>query len=171
MKAAPRRVRLIAAAALVVAVVASAALHVWSEGKDGMRASDDALAKNDARAAIAGAKRAAQARLPGSPFPDRGRDRLRTLAREAEERGDPETATAGWRALRAACASTTVGAPDPCVREADDGIARLAARAGTTDTAAEDDVSPPAWLPLAVLLGVIGLVVLVDRGARVATRS
>ena len=162
-------VRLVAAAALVVAVLVSAGAHIYAEGRDAMRASDDAIARGEPKAAITPAKRAAQARLFGSPFPGRGKDRLRTIAREAEDRNDAETATAAWRALRAACASTAVGAPDPCAREADDGIARLAARAGATDTAAEDDASPSAWLPLAVLVGVIALVVLVDRGTRLAT--
>lgn len=168
MKRPPERggVRLAAAGALVFAVLASAGGHLWLEGRNGMRASDAALAAGDPRAAIAEAKRAAQSRLPGSPFPGRGRDRLASLAREAEAHGDADTAVAGWRALRAACASTTLGGPGACARDADDGIARLAARAGATDAQGEDDPSPPAWLPVLVVLGAIALVVLADRGSR-----
>lgn len=161
--------RLVAAGALAVAVLASASVHLWMEGRDGMRASDEALAGGDRRAAIAAAKRAAQARLPGSPFPARGRERLAALSREAEAHGDCATATVGWRSLRAACASTTLGAPQACARDADDGIARLAVRAGTGDAQGEDDTSPPSWLPLVVVLAAVALVLLAGRGSRLPT--
>lgn len=128
-----------------------------------MEASDQSLSKGDPRSAITSAKEASQARVPFSPYPDRGKQRLREIARSAEERADFEIATIAFRALRAACASTTVGRPEPCTAEADLGLERIAARSGIAAAPKEDESSPPLWLPILVIVGIIGLVLGANR--------
>jgi len=157
------RRNLILAAILTVAILASALLHVWFRGKHAMEASDQALSKGDPRSAVTSAKEAAQARVPFSPYPERGKQRLREIAQNAEERADFDTAVIAFRALRAVCASSAVGRPEPCADEADLGLERIAARSGIASAPKEDDSSPPVLLPIFIMVGLIGLVVAANR--------
>jgi hypothetical protein len=157
------RRNLILSAILTLAVLVGAFAHVWLRGKHAMEASDQALSKGDPRAAITSAKEAAQSKAPFSPYPGRGKQRLREIAQNAEERADFDMAVIAFRALRAVCTSTSVGRPEACADEADLGLERIAARSGIPSAPKEDDTSPPVWLPIAVMIGLIGLVVAANR--------
>ena len=154
---------LLFAGLLSLTLFAGAFLHVFQRGKNAMDASDRALAKGELRSAITSAKEATQARMPFSPYPERGKQRLREIAQSAEERSDFDIATIAYRSLRAACASTSAGRLEPCAAEADLGLERISARTGIASAPVEEDTSPPAWLPLAIMLGLIGIVVAVNR--------
>ena len=67
---------------------------------------DEALARSDRDAARVHYRRAARWYAPGNPFSTDALDRLAGMAREAEERGDAETALSCWRAVRGAILST-----------------------------------------------------------------
>jgi hypothetical protein len=157
------RRNLILASLLTIAILVSAFVHVWLRGKHAMEASDQALSKGDPRTAITSAKEAAQARMPFSPFPERGKQRLREIAQSGEERADFDTAVIAFRALRAVCSSSAVGRPDACADEADLGLERIAARSGIATAPKEDDTSPPLLLPIFIMLGIIGLVLAANR--------
>lgn len=162
----PGRRNLLFAALLALAVLASAFAHVFRRGKQAIEASDAAEARGDLRSAVESAKEAAQSRAPLSPYPDRGKERLRTVAAAAEARADWDTATLAWRALRAACASSAVGRRQACADEADLGLERVAARSGVAMAPKQDDVSPPAWLPVLVLAGIGGLLLAANRARK-----
>lgn len=157
------RRNLVLAAILTVAILVSALVHVWLRGKHAMEASDAALSKGDPRTAITHAKEAAQARAPFSPYPERGKQRLHDIAQNGEERADFDTATIAYRALRAVCASSAVGRPQPCAEEADLGLERIAARTGIPVAPDEVDTSPPLLLPIFIMVGLIGLVLAANR--------
>lgn len=154
---------LVFAGLLSLALLASAFIHVFHRGKRAMEASDQALAKGDLRSAVTAAKEATQAKMPFSPYPERGKQRLREIAQSAEERADFDIATIAFRSLRAVCASTTAGRLEPCAAEADLGLERISARTGIASAPVEEDTSPPVWLPFAIMLGLIGIVVAVNR--------
>lgn len=67
---------------------------------------DAALARSDLEAARVHFRRAARWYAPGNPYSTEALDRLSRMARDAERRGDPETALSCWRAVRAAILST-----------------------------------------------------------------
>lgn len=157
------RKTLLFAGLLSLALLASALVHVFQRGKHAMEASDQALGKGDLRGAITSAKEATQARMPFSPYPERGRQRLREIAQSAEERADFDIATIAFRSLRAACGSTSTGRVEDCAAEADLGLERISARTGVSSAPVEEDTSPPPWLPFAIMLGLIGIVVAVNR--------
>jgi hypothetical protein len=84
--------------------------------------------------------------VPGSPYPTWGYRRLETIARDAEIHGDDETSAGAWRAMRAAALSTRgIGVTTSAwLAMANDGIARIGARAATGPDAArlQSDVRP-----------------------------
>jgi len=133
-----------------------------------MTASDAALASGETRVAIFRAKDAAEARLPFSPWPAKGRARLDEIAREAENKGDIDSATIALRAKWAACSSTTIGAADPCATEAEQSLERVAARTGISEAPKEEPVTTTVWLPLGVVLGAIAAVALAARNKAAA---
>ena len=67
---------------------------------------DAALARADGEAARVHFRRAARWYAPGNPYSTEALDRLATMARDAEQRGDAENALACWRAVRGAILST-----------------------------------------------------------------
>lgn len=113
-----------------VAILSAGAVRQLTVGSRAVLDCDAALERDDQRAAIGHARAAAEAVLPGSPYPRRGYERLDRIATQAENRGDDATAMAAWRAMRAAATETRglgVGSAEWRAR-ADEGVARAAAR-------------------------------------------
>lgn len=113
--------------------VASLAALAWREaalGRDELAAADRDAARGDWPDAIAHARSAARARVPGSPWPGRAARRLEALGHEAEMRGDDDTALMAYGALRAAILSTQAVGWDesPWRAVAEEGVARIASR-------------------------------------------
>jgi hypothetical protein len=110
-----------------------------SVGRDEVARSDDAAKAGDRPGAIEHAFGAAEAWVPGSPWASRGCQRLAAIGRDAEGRGDDETALLAYGALRrAALATRTVGSSRPPWRtEAEEGLSRIAA--GAPDAPARRD--------------------------------
>jgi hypothetical protein len=127
------------------------------------------------------AKRAAEARAPGSPYPEMGYARLASIARSAEAQGDWRTAQAAWRGVRAAALATrAAGGANPHLAPANEALVRLAtlpqAAAGRTETEpavpalrlAESlarDPMPPTWV---LVLLAAGAAMFVVAGLRLA---
>jgi hypothetical protein len=158
--------RRVIAALIGVTVLVAGAGRQLSLGSRALLDCDVALERDDERAAIAHARAAAEAVLPGSPYPARGYERLDRIARAAEGRGDDLTAMAAWRAMRAASTETRgllVGSAEWRAR-ADEGIARAATRSAPppdpsvlAELLARDDSPSSGALALVGLL-FIGLV-------------
>jgi hypothetical protein len=119
------------AAIVLVAVLAAGGARQLVVGARAVVDCDVAAARDDLPAAIGHARAAAEAVLPGSPYPRRGYERLDRIARESESRGDDATALAAWRAMRAAAGETSgLGVPSGEWRtRADEGLLRAASRA------------------------------------------
>jgi hypothetical protein len=92
---------------VVVGVVAVVALRQVSIGQREVAAADEAAARSDWPEAIAHARAAAEALVPGSPWPERGKLRLEAIGRDAEARGDDETSLLAYGALRTAALATS----------------------------------------------------------------
>ena len=133
------------AVALALVVVIAALIARVSEGRRAVEGCDAALARQDYVEAIVLARAAAEARCPWCEAPELGYARLHAIAKDAESRGDPPTAVAAWRAVRAATLATSVLDRSPARRERADGeIARLehridAATAGSTPSPAASE--------------------------------
>jgi hypothetical protein len=91
---------------LVASVIAVAAAHEGSIGRTETAAADAAAANSDWFEAIAHARAAAEAVVPGSPWPARGLRRLEAIGHDAEARGDVETALVAYGAMRTASLAT-----------------------------------------------------------------
>jgi len=106
----PRRgglTRTLAIAALViVGVLAVATVREVSVGRTEVAAADRATEQLDWAQAIVHARAAAQAYVPGSPWPELGVRRLETIGRAAESRADRDTALLAYGAIRTAALST-----------------------------------------------------------------
>ncbi len=141
-----RRALIVAGIVLVAGVLGTATVMQLRAGSRAITDSDAALARADRPAAIAAARAAAEAVVPGSPYPTWGYRRLETIARDAEIHGDDETSTGAWRAMRAAALSTRgVGVmTGGWLAMANDGIARVGARGWSGPDAAklQSDVRP-----------------------------
>jgi hypothetical protein len=122
--------RALAAAALVVVTVGSVVTaREMAIGQDEVVAADAASDKSDWPEAIAHARAAAEAFVPGSPWPERGWQRLESVGHDAEARGDDDTALLAYGAMRAAALATR-GPLSGWERrnvQADDALARVAA--------------------------------------------
>jgi hypothetical protein len=90
----------------IVGVLAVATLCEVSIGRAEIAAADQATAEADWAGAIVHARAAAQAYVPGSPWPERGVLRLEAIARAAETRSDRDTALLAYGAIRTAALST-----------------------------------------------------------------
>jgi len=116
------------AAATVVGVIGVACAHEASVGPAELAAADAASAKADWPAAIAHARSAAEAMLPGASWPEEGLRKLQGIGTAAEARGDRDTALLAYGAMQTAAVT---GLPwprrDPWRALADAGLARLAA--------------------------------------------
>lgn len=124
-------------------VLATATVREIGEGSRAIAESDAAIERGDTARAITQARAAAQAVVPGSPYPARGYERLETLARDAEARGDDATANTAWQAMRAAALSTRGLAvkTEGWLALASESLARLSAQknaATTTDAPRAD---------------------------------
>jgi hypothetical protein len=120
----------IALALLVTAsVVAVASAREESIARSETAAADAAAASSDWFAAIGHARAAAEAFLPGSPWPERGLRRLEAIGHDAEARGDLETALLAYGAMRTASLATrSLGSKKSDWRaRAEGGLARVAA--------------------------------------------
>lgn len=136
----------IAAIVLVAGVLATATVVQLRAGARAITDSDAAMSRADRPGAIAAARAAAEAVVPGSPYPSWGYRRLETIARDAEIHGDDETSAAAWRAMRAAALSTQgIGVrTSGWLAMANEGIARVGARGWSGPDAAklQSDVRP-----------------------------
>jgi hypothetical protein len=162
------RARAAAVAALVVVVVAGiGTAREWSAGHAEIDLADTAVGKSDWPGAIAHARAAAEALVPGSPWPARGWQRLEAIGHDAEARGDDDTALLAYGAMRTAALATRspFSAGGDHRARAEEGLARVATsgRSATgpqtsgqamLDALRESD--PPTWWLLAAL-GVAGL--------------
>lgn len=147
--------RVVAAWAVVlVLLVALAAVHQLRAGSQAMEESDAAAAAGDRPLAIARARAAAEARLPGSPYPARAYARLAAIARDAEAHGDERTAQTAWAAMRAAAIETRApgDGTDAWRAMADEGIARVGARSFGGPEARSTSEVRPAQAALATAL-------------------
>jgi hypothetical protein len=129
VKAAPRaRTRAgIAGATTLAAVIAVAGAREASIGPAEMTAADAAAARADWPSAVAHARAAAEAVLPGAPWTDRALRKLQSIGADAEIRDDRDTAMLAYGAMRTAAVT---GLPWPrrdAWRDmADASLARLA---------------------------------------------
>lgn len=177
------------AALCAVSVLGAAAARETAIGRDSVAAADAAAAKSDWPEAIARARAAAEALVPGSPWPERGFRRLEGLGHDAEARGDDPTALLAYGAMRTAALETrAVGSRTAHWQlAAEEGLARVAASSKETAgarlsaesmlTALRDETAPSTG-PFAVLaaasvamisgLGVLAVGAARGPGARVA---
>jgi hypothetical protein len=91
-------------------------------------AADAAAGASDWLAAIAHARAAAEAYVPGSPWADQGMRRLAAIGHAAETRSDVPNALLAYGAMRTAAAATHVpySGTSHWQAEADEGLARVA---------------------------------------------
>jgi hypothetical protein len=117
------------AALVVVAVLAVLTAREIALGRSEVAAADDAAGRSDWWEAVVHARAAAEALVPGSPWPDRGRQRLEAIGRDAEARGDDATAMLAYAAMRAAALATRApgSRSDRWRTRAEEGLARVAA--------------------------------------------
>ena len=110
-------------------VVAVAAVREGSLAQREATAADAASAKSDWFDAIGHARAAAEALVPGSPWPERGFRRLEAIGHDAEARGDLETALLAYGAMRTASLATRslVSLNEGWRTRAESGLARVAA--------------------------------------------
>lgn len=115
-------------ALVVLAVVGVLTARETSIGRREVAAADEAADRSDWPEAVGHARAAAEALVPGSPWPDWGWHRLEAIGHDAEARGDDATATLAYAAMRAAALATRApGAGSDRWRTlADDGLARVA---------------------------------------------
>jgi hypothetical protein len=113
----------------VAAALAVASAREESIGRTETAAADSAAANSDWLTAIGHARAAAEAFVPGSPWPERGLRRLEAIGHDAEARGDLETALLAYGAMRTASLATrSLGSPMSEWRaRAEGGLARVAA--------------------------------------------
>jgi hypothetical protein len=125
-----RRAEAALAAVSVTAVLAVAAGRLWQRGKAEALEAERAAARADWGEATAHARTAAEACVPGSPWPDRGKRLLQQIGESAAVRGDRRTALGAFGALRAAAIATSpllAATEQPWRRMAEDGLERMAA--------------------------------------------
>jgi hypothetical protein len=133
-------------------VMAAVAWRVVSEGHSELGESEAAYAGGDLASATVHARRAAAAYVPFAAHVPRAYERLRSLAAEAERRGDHEAALFAWRAVRsAAISSRWLVIPFPQERrDADAAIVRLST--AVRDAAPSRTPSAPGTRRLAAAL-------------------
>src|SRR4029077_2328210 len=91
---------------VTTSVLAVAAARERSIAEREAAAADAAAARSDWLEAVGHARAAAEAMLPGSPWPDQGFRRLEATGHDAEARGDLETALLAYGAMRTASLAT-----------------------------------------------------------------
>lgn len=162
-------------ALFAVGVIAAALI---ARGRDAMQASDEAFARGDHRAATTFAERAAQARFPGSPYPERGFARLFAIADARREANDDEGEKGALRAV--IVAAQTTGEPgSPHADEArrrlvairqrpkpGGGVPDAAPRTGDPTPPPRATATPKVGLGASAIVALGALVWLVLRGGR-----
>jgi hypothetical protein len=110
-------------------VLALATARELAAGRAADAAAAAALARSDWPQAIAEARAAGEAFVPGSPWTDRGLRTLAIIGRDAESRGDDATALLAYAALRTVTIETrSIWAPRLAWRQAaDEGLVRVGA--------------------------------------------
>jgi hypothetical protein len=166
-----------AAALAALVVVAAAAVLTVREvavGQTEVTAADAAAARSDWAEAIVHARAAAEALVPGSPWPARGWSRLDAIGHDAEARGDDATAMLAYGAMRTAALATRApgSGSDRWRTRAEDSLARVAsyrkdvgapqAPAGSMLDALRDNEPPPT--PTLALLALAGVAMLAGLG-------
>jgi hypothetical protein len=116
-------------ALVALSVVAILAAREMRDGEREVRAADAAADHADWWEAVAHARAAAEALVPGSPWPERGQLRLEAIGHDAEARGDDGIAMLAYSAMRAAALATRAPGShsDRWRSKAEDGLARVAA--------------------------------------------
>jgi hypothetical protein len=152
-------------ALVVVAVVAIVTVRELSMGRAEMALCDAAVQKSDWPEAIGHARAAAEALVPGSPWPQQGWTRLEAIGHDAEARGDDETALLAYGAMRAAALATRAPGAARRRAQAEEALARVAGASRdptgphvTADSMLEAlrDQAPPApWLLVALAASAI----------------
>jgi hypothetical protein len=161
-----------AAMAALVVVAATAVLTVRevAVGQAEVTAADTAAARSDWGESIVHARAAAEALVPGSPWPARGWSRLEAIGHDAEARGDDATAMLAYGAMRSAALATRApgSGSDRWRSKAEDALARVASyrkEVGAPVTPAASmldalhDTEPPPTATL-VLLAAAGVAML-----------
>lgn len=148
--------RMTIAVAIIVVVIALVAVVLLQRGSEAIRSSDGALSRGDAAAAIMFAERAAQSRLPLSPYPEAGYQRLIEIADKRAAENDDATARAAFAAVLRA-ARTTSDTRNPHADDARAGLAKIDARAklGPASTTARGDLAPTSMVRFALAGSVI----------------
>jgi hypothetical protein len=130
---------------VVLLIVIVAWISRSSEGKKSLDACDAAVKRGDRIEAIVFARAAAESRCPLCSSSETGYQRLQTIAKEAEGRGEDTTAVAAWRAVRAASLSSVVIDTQTARRtHADEEIARLEHRIDLAAAAGGGSTTSPA---------------------------
>ena len=145
------------AALVVVAAVAVLTSRELAAGESEVDAADAAATRSDWGETIVHARAAAEALVPGSPWPERGWTRLEAVGHDAEARGDDATAMLAYGAMRAAALATRApgAGSDRWRAKAEEGLARVAssqADAGGPHATADSMLDalrasepPPTW--------------------------
>lgn len=154
-------------ALVVVAVLAIVTVREWGMGRAEVASCDAAVQKSDWPEAIGHARAAAEAFVPGSPWPEQGWRRLEAIGHDAEARGDDETALLAYGAMRAAALATRAPGSGWAARraQAEEALARVAAAGRdptgphvTSDAMLEtlrNQAPPPPWLLMALAASAI----------------
>jgi hypothetical protein len=113
---------------VVVAALAVLTARELAAGQNEVAAADAAASRSDWGETIVHARAAAEALVPGSPWPEGGWTRLEAVGRDAEARGDDGTALLAYGAMRAAALATRApgSGSDPWRTRAEEGLARVA---------------------------------------------
>jgi hypothetical protein len=149
----------------VTTVVTVLTFREVSAGRDAVAAADAAAARSDWREAVAQARAAAEARAPGSPWPERGLRRLEAIGHDAEARGDDPIALLAYGAMRTAALETRAlgGGSERWRQTAETGLGRVATAskevprprpAAMLDALRRDD-APSPWRLLALSLAAV----------------
>lgn len=138
-------------------------------GRDEIAMADTAAGKSDWPMAISHARAAAEALAPGSPWPERGWQRLEAVGHDAEVRGDDAVALLAYGAMRSAAMATRGPLSGWATRraQADDGLARVGASVRdptgpratleTMNDALHADEPPALWRLYAVTASAVAL--------------
>jgi len=112
---------------VVVAAVAVLTVREVAVGQAEVTAADAAASRADWGEAIVHARAAAEALVPGSPWPARGWSRLEAIGHDAEARGDDAAAMLAYGAMRTAALATQApgSGSDRWRTKAEDALARV----------------------------------------------
>jgi hypothetical protein len=123
-----RSIALVAAATLL-GVLLVAAVRETSISRGAIAAADAAASRSEWPEAVARAREAAEALVPGTPWRDQGFRRLDAIGRDALARGDDRVALLAYGAMRTAAIETEAAWSDSARWQAtgEDGLAHVAA--------------------------------------------